>query len=286
MSCLRGIVLACILGGMCGLFPCRTVYAARTLTLTSDTDRIVGDASFRVTASVSGFIDGETISIKGAFFYPGSTNYFGYTKRSDDTWVKNGETTGEQAKVVIGVWDGTLLLRADSADSGYQGEGEYQVKLGFYYVTGTGSLSTVNWSANTLPITITQPDPTITPTLTPLPTSTPSVILSPTVTPHPTRTPTPSQTTRPVESVASVPINRLRDEASVSGILGVQDIRNGDQATTEASVTLKGKTALPVRVFAFLFIGVGIALIAFVIALRRLPLWKTVLEQSKKNRDL
>ncbi len=255
--------------------------AARSVTISSDTQHISGDESFQITASMSGFVEGESVSIKGAFLYPGSTNYFGYTKRSDGSWVKNGETTGEQPKVTIGTWDGTLFLRSDNADSGYRGEGEYQVKLGFYYTTAGGNLSSVNWSANTLSLLITEPDPTVTPspTVTVYPTATS------TSTPHPTSTPLPTVTLRPTHPGPPVRQNPLRYASGASGILGIQDTVRRDEATGEAGVSLPVRTALPGSVYAFLVIGVGVILIAFVLALRQLPLWKNVLDQQKNNPD-
>ena len=221
------------------------------------------------------------MSVKGAFVYPGSTNYFGYTKRSDGSWVKNGETTGEQPKVVIGTWDGTLFLRADSADSGYRGEGEYQVKLGYYFTTTGGNLSSVNWSTNTLTLLITEPDPTVTPS----PTVTPHLTATPTSTPHPTSTPVSTVTLRPTHPRSTVRQNPLRDASGASGILGIQDTVRIEDATGEAGVSLAVKTTLPGSVHAFLVIGVGMVLIAFVLALRQLPLWKNMLDQQKSAPD-
>src|SRR5579872_4404452 len=116
-------------------------------------------------ASMSGFTSGETIYVKGAIYKDGSTNYFGLTQNGN-LWIKNGDSTTNQRQVQIGNWDGSLVLQSDFADSGYTnyGEGDYKVKVGFYYTTSTGSLSSVNWSTNSLDVTINDPDPTPTPT--------------------------------------------------------------------------------------------------------------------------
>ena len=169
-----------------------SVCAARSISITGNKTTLAGDEELQVTASASGFSDGEILNIKGAFFQPvqsGAPNYFGYTKNAD-SWVKNSMTSGEQRTVKIGEWDGNILVRSDFNDSGFKGEGDYSLKLGFYIAGST----TVNWSSNVLSIFINAPDPT--PTISPTPTSTPiqdsTPIPTATATPAPTNTPTPT----------------------------------------------------------------------------------------------
>lgn len=143
-------------------------YAVRSLIIESNKSALFGEEEMMVhIASMSGFTTGETIYFKGAFFQEGSTNYLGYTK-SDDTWVKNGESNISQKKIKIGDWDGNLVVKTDFSDSGYSGEGSYKFKLGFYYLTSGGNISSINWSSNNLDVNISEPDPTA--TLTPEPT--------------------------------------------------------------------------------------------------------------------
>ncbi len=145
------------------LISSKPVFAARDLSiLSSDKSSIFGDEYLMLTASTSGFTDGETIFMKGAFFQEGSTNYFGFTK-SIDNWIKNSETAINQNKIEIGSWDKKVLIKSDFADSGYKGEGGYKLKLGFYYYTSGGNLSSVNWSSNNVNVDISEPDPTATP---------------------------------------------------------------------------------------------------------------------------
>lgn len=167
-------------------FP-RYVFAARLMTITSDKTSLFGDEEMTITASVSGFTPGETIYIKGAFYQEGSTNYFGYT-RNGDSWIKNGDTSTNQRSIVVDSWDGNLSVKSDFADSGYKGEGEYKVKVGFYYTTSGGNPSSVNWTSNTVTVSLNEPDPT--PTSTPTPTPTPQPTATPTPTSVPTKTPT------------------------------------------------------------------------------------------------
>jgi hypothetical protein len=179
----------------CSLFVDQ-VSAARTLMISANKDSLFGDEELTLTASASGFIDGEKIYLKGAFYQDGSTNYFGYTKNGD-SWIKNGESSLNQKSIQVGAWDNLLVSKSDFADSGYKGEGGYKFKIGFYYLTSGGNLSSVNWSTNNLDVNLNEPDPT--PTNTPTPTLTPTPTSSPTntPTPTPTRLPTPSPTHSP-----------------------------------------------------------------------------------------
>lgn len=162
-------------------------------------------------SSMSGFTNGETIYVKGAFYKDGSANYFGFTQNNSD-WIKNGDSIVNQRQVQIGNWDEQLVIKSDFDDSGYQGEGDYKVKVGFYYITAGGNVSPVSWSANSLDITINDPDPTPTPTALPTNTPIPTVRPSATLTPRPTLTPTKSPTIALATSSAT-PI-------STSGVLG------------------------------------------------------------------
>lgn len=178
------------------------VFAARSMTITSDKTSLFGDEEMTITASASGFTPGETIYIKGAFYQEGSTNYFGYTKNGD-AWIKNGDTSTSQRSIVVDSWDGNLSVKSDFADSGYKGEGEYKVKVGFYYTTSGGNLSSVNWTSNNVTVSLNEPDPT--PTSTPTPTPTPQATATPTPTPVPTKTPTPTPTKTPTPTQTPIP---------------------------------------------------------------------------------
>lgn len=182
------------------LFYSTSSFAARSLAISANKDSLFGDEEVTVTASASGFTNEETIYVKGAFYQEGSTNYFGYTKNGE-SWIKNGDSTLSQKSIKIGEWDGSVVVKSDFSDSGYSGEGGYKFKIGFYYTTSGGNLSSVNWSDNNLDINLNEPDPTptpaptLTPTSTPVPASTPTK--TPTLTPTKTVIPTPSHTPTP-----------------------------------------------------------------------------------------
>lgn len=180
-------------------------FAARNLTISANRDSLFGDEEVIIVASASGFTSGETIYVKGAFYQDdcgSNCNYFGYTKNGGN-WIKNGDSTLSQKSIQIDQWDGSIIVKSDFSDSGYNGEGGYKLKVGFYYLTSGGNPSSVNWSVNSLDINLNEPDPT--PTNTPIPTSiptntptpTPIPTSSPTNTPTPTKTPTPIPTLKP-----------------------------------------------------------------------------------------
>lgn len=137
------------------------VFAARKISITSDKPSIALDEEMTITASTSGFTDGEKIYLKGAFYKEGSSNYFGFTK-FNDSWIKNSETSKSQREVTIGGWDNSVVVKLDYDDTGYTGVGDYKFKLGFYYLTSGGNISSVNWSTNSLDVSI-ENEPALTP---------------------------------------------------------------------------------------------------------------------------
>lgn len=130
------------------------VYSARKIYISTDKNLISNSEELTVSASASGFVNDETIYLKGAFYKDGSTNYFGFTKAGND-WIKNSANTSSQRQVKFGDWDQKLIVKNDPDDSGFTGSGEYKLKLGFYYTTSKGNLSSVKWSENEIPMTIT-----------------------------------------------------------------------------------------------------------------------------------
>ena len=190
-------------------------FAARSLVISSDKTTLMGYEQMTITASASGFTNGETIYIKGAFYQDGSTNYFGYTK-SGDNWIKNSNSTLNQRTVKIGDWDNSLVIESDFSDSGFKGEGNYKFKVGFYTSSNTSS---VNWSSNNLDIYLNEPDPTLTNTPTPGPTEVPTLTPTPLPTPSKTPTPKPSVSPTPIKSLTPTKESQ-KDENLSSRVLG------------------------------------------------------------------
>ncbi|MBI5122537.1 hypothetical protein HZA75_01635 [Candidatus Roizmanbacteria bacterium] len=211
------------------------VYATRNLYITSNKTTLFGDEEMAIIATVSGFTTGESIYIKGAFYQDAGTNYFGFT-RNLDNWIKNGDASLNQKKVIIGDWDGNVLVKSDFGDSGYKGEGNYKFKLGFYYISnnGTGSLSSVNWSTNNLDVNLNEPDPTSTP------------IPTVTNTPVPTKTPTATTTFTNVsiKKPTLFPVKIASRGASLKDVLGTKSAEASMSATpTQKKVVNKSQSS-------------------------------------------
>ncbi len=178
------------------IFPAR-ILAARSIVIDSYKQSFTNDEEGEVKVLLSDFTNGESIFIKGAFSFPDSTNYFGFTKKADG-WVKNSITAVEQLSIKVGEWDGKLTVKPDLSDTGFKGSGNYNFKVGFYDYSGGGELTSVNWSdTKTVSITFV-PSPTPTPTLTPTPTATPVPTSVPTSSPTNTGVPAATPTTKPL----------------------------------------------------------------------------------------
>lgn len=258
-------------------YPSGLLYAARTVSISASPDSLMGDEAITVIASPSGFTEGEPVYVKGAFFVPGSTNYFGFSKTVDFAWIKNIETAFNQPKVIMGLWNNYLSVKNDPADTGFQGEGEYSLKLGFYYVTGSGALSSVQWSTNAVTVVLREPLPSPTAIPTATPTCTPSS--APTATSSPTKIPSPTVTPIPFSVVVRQKTERLATRSS--DILGMSNQLSPEEATKiELSVPSTELHASRNIVFAFLAIGVGLGLLASAVALQQSVVWKNKPKKS------
>jgi hypothetical protein len=256
------VLLACIL-----LATPFSVSAARAITITGNTTSLAGDQELTVTASPSGFVDGEPVYIKGAFFQNGTANYFGFTKFGD-AWVKNSAANATQKLITIGNWDNTIIVKSDFGESGYKGEGEYQFRLRFYY----GASLTADWSINTLTVLINEPDPTATPV--PTSTSTPTAV--PTIAPSSTTTPTvlPTRTVSPTSTVTGTIIPTTT--AFVLGDASGAALRDEQEASPpESKATVAGTmyTARPLGI-ALLFVSIGFALLSAMLVWHNIPIWR------------
>lgn len=188
----------------------QSIFAARSISITSDKSSLFSSDQMNISASISGFTNGEKIYLKGSFFKDGSTNYFGFTK-SGDSWIKNSVTATDQKQVEIGNWDTNVSVRSDFDDTGYTGKGDYKFKLGFYYLTSGGNLSSINWSSNILSLNLDQPNPTPTTAQSSSSTSTTAKSSTPTKAPTPTKSSS-SSTSISSSSNTSVPTSSISDK--------------------------------------------------------------------------
>jgi len=263
------------------LFACvPRVFAARSMMISGNTSSLIGDDILVITASPSGFVNGELIYIKGAFFQSGTSNYFGFTKNGD-SWIKNSANNASQRSVKIGEWDGTLQTKVDYSDSGYKGENDYLFKLRFYY----GSSFTSDWSANELSIGISEPDPTITPLPTATNTASPTqIIFSPTPLVTPTRVP--ESTASPIHMIKKITSTSSHARGEETGILGVSDsVFEDDIASTKGSnIEVSSKAAtdnLRSLSIALAFIASGFALLSAVTIWHNIKTWAKETQNKK-----
>lgn len=236
------------------IHPLSAVNAARSIVISSDKVSLVNEEEMIVSASVSGFTSGEKIYLKGAFYLEGSSNYFGYTKKIEQ-WVSNNENVLNQTQIEIGTWDQKVLIRGDYLDSGFDGKGEYNFKLGYYYFTASGNLSSINWSENILKINLDPPKPTDTPTPTVKPDqniSAPSLI-SPTLTQSFSKTPTPILTHEKIAySTKSSNFDKIQS-------INDSSVRNkaNDDSKDQKGEEIKVLGASDKQNFSWLWIGTG-----------------------------
>jgi hypothetical protein len=86
----------------------------------------------------------SVLYLKGALKTIDGSNYFGLTK-VDDSWIKNNSSYSSQFKITTdseGKWSGTVEAKVDHDDSGFNGTGDYIIKIARYSSSGSGP----NWS--------------------------------------------------------------------------------------------------------------------------------------------
>jgi hypothetical protein len=254
---------------------------ARELHFSANKTSLQLDDSITLVATYSGFLSGEKIFIKGAFYKDGSTNYFGYTNNGGQ-WVKNSATNISQREILVEDWNGSLEVKADFADPAFSGDGLYLLKIGYYYRDDNGAISAINWSANTASIQLTGPTPT------PSSIPTPS-IMQPTATvtntlPSPTVSPGVSPTLKQITATSTIkpsisskaifvsPSKEVKGDNVPSNNENLMISGNGNNV--EASDTLGLNPDKQDRAFfpygiALVFIGIGSALLSIVVVIMK-----------------
>jgi hypothetical protein len=242
-----------------------SVFSVRELSIASDKSNLSLDQEMNISASISGFSDQEKIYLKGAFHKDDSTNYFGYTK-NNDSWIKNSSSSTSQKEVTIGSWDNLLKVKVDYEDSGFIGVGDYKFKVGFYYITSGGNISSINWSLNSLDVKIeNEPSPTSKSEVKSS-NSTESIVIENTKTSTPTPYPSSFVTYAKKNDSKSVKITSEKKEASkYAQIKPIESISDEDKKE-EVKVLGEKETSYPLI---FLISGIFLILIGSLIFLRR-----------------
>jgi hypothetical protein len=114
--------------------------ASSSFFISSESAQITSDEQFLVDVSLQNLDPSTNYFIKAAFFKEGSTNYFGKTLVGG-SWVKNSSTYSSQVLITTdnsGSYNGSLQIMVDMDDSGYDGSGDYKLKIGRYNSAGSG----------------------------------------------------------------------------------------------------------------------------------------------------
>lgn len=146
------------------------------LTFSSPPAAIDVSESFPLEVTVSGADQNAEYYLRGVFYKPDTTQYFGFTQNNQGEWHTNSNEVIKYFKVQ-GNGTATISFKPDITAAQYQPNQQYSFKIGRY--TPAGSLT---WSEQSSNITITQQA-----------TETPTPLLSPTniLSPSPTITPPP-----------------------------------------------------------------------------------------------
>lgn len=225
------------------------VSASRGLIITSDKNNINEYEEILVNASPSGFINEEDVYIKGAFYKEDSSNYFGLTKIGD-VWIKNSSPYIDQLKIKPNNWDGKMIVKSDYSDSGFIGSGSYKLKIGYYYLTSGGNISSVNWS-NALDVNIVAPVPT--PSNSPTPTKTPSPNISSSI---PISTANSVFKNTPAPTLVKLSATDLPQKTISNNVLGLNDIFTPIPNLTSSIKPEDAENKFPFGALAVIFLGI------------------------------
>ncbi len=224
-------------------FSSKSVYGARSIKIDSFKDLFHNDEEGETQISLIGFDAGEEIHVKGAFAGDGSTNYFGFTNIGGE-WIKNSTKSEDQPVVTVNNWDGKFKIKPDLGDTGFHGTGDYNFKIGFYYLSTGGNLSSVNWS-DAVKIHIDfVPSPTTIPTVLPTITDLIKPTANPTTAPKITTKINPTITSVPIKinstSAIDKPTATRNILSEVTTLPGIEETSNNDRITSNSADKVLG----------------------------------------------
>jgi hypothetical protein len=212
--------------------------------------------NINVTVQVNGLAANTKYYFKPALYQSGSSNYFGLTKVGS-AWIKNSQSYSDQFSVMTdssGNWTGEIEFKVDPEDSGFNGTGDYILKVGRYSATGTGP----TWSnQTTVNVTDDTPEPTSTPSSSSPISSHSTSSPKPTVTAAPKASPNAANFQSAGGSLANLLSNGQFKLPSI-GTVSAESTKSGKE-----SVLVKGKQQVNWLVFIF---GGGLILVSFAAA--------------------
>jgi|GEM_PF-807060 hypothetical protein len=279
MPCLRFLLLCGFVLVFIAVFHFRAL-AAFTFQVASVSPVSIDsrEQEIQVTLNFSGLPSASYFRV--AFQKEGSDSYVGYLKNDRDEWTKvltlgTSDCANYYSVPDVSSTSATLYIKI--------GE-DQKIEAGTYVIKAhryTSSCKTYSTSQEVelhkviLHIPTPIPSPTITPTYTPAPTQ------------QPTNTPTPVPTMRPsiYRTNAPTPAPTIR---YASAILGVEQIATGeaevhreDVETTESGKIADTKPRLVL--FALLVMSVGMGLLSFGLAMKKVEIWKAIVEKHIRH---
>jgi len=229
--------LGCLLC-LYGLFP-SAVYGT-SLTLSDVPSEQSAEELFAVTVRFETSVKLASYYLAGVFYKTKGSNLFGLTQVEvidgesvTTSLIPQSASPSSFYKITTdsdGVWEGPVTIQADITDEGFDGQGDYYVRIDRF----TGTSTSVAESSNVEVIKLLYTPPA-TPTPTPNPTPTPT----PEPTPTPTPTPTPStnsSTSTPIPTSSTPPY--YPKDASIGEVLGIITIDSSDSAEMATKASL------------------------------------------------
>lgn len=284
MSC-RGFLLYCGLALCASGFFRSPVVAAFSFRVASVTPASLTskEQEVQVVLDFSGLPSASYFRV--AFQKEGSDSYIGYLKNDRDEWTKIASLGTSDCVNYFSVSDvssasATLYIKIGEDQAAESGT--YAIKAHRY----TSSCKSYSAASDATPqkVILTIPTPTVTPTSVPTP-----IPINSTPTSYPTHTPTPVTITPPWHPTpyrTHTP-TRVPTLPYASDILGIeQEVTAGAavphvrlEATTSGN-TVAGKERLVL--FALLVMSVGVGLLSFALAMKKVEIWKTIMEQTMR----
>jgi hypothetical protein len=155
-----------------------SVHAKIELSFSSPPSEIKGDESFSIDVTISGAEESSEYYIRGVFYKPNTTKYFGFTQNNVGEWHSE-QTQYIHFFKITGNSTEQILFKPDTDSAFYEPNTGYLFKIGRY--TPGGSLTWTDQSPAVITIKSDQPLSTPTPALTPFSSSTPLPTATPIV---------------------------------------------------------------------------------------------------------
>lgn len=196
------------------------------------------DQEINVLFSFNNVVPTKTYYLAGVFQQSAGSYYFGYTWNNN--WYKYGDDYSNfyKLEIVDSSVSGKLKIKPDIDASGFNGTGEYQLKI-YRFCSSKSPCGETN-TATVKIIAPPSPSPSVSPSPSPTPAPSPSPSPSPSPTPIPSKSPSPKPSPSTEES--SIP----ESATGTGAILG----------ENEASTTAEVKKKNPF-ILSFVLIGLG-----------------------------